>query len=159
MSKEVVRLTGLSKYMVTYLYRVGLLVPMPCRQDQHASRPRYGKARLYTFSDILLGRSLRTLLAAGVSVKEIQEAVRVLRHKLGGVPHDLTKTRVTMVGKRVFVASPDEPPVELTADGQLAFSYMLDLGQLQSAASKVISARDDMDLRRVHRHRKSLATR
>jgi DNA-binding transcriptional MerR regulator len=158
LSKEVVRLTGLSKYMVSYLRQIELLVPIePLDSRRSDKRPRYGKARLYTFSDILLGRSLCKLLSAGVSVKEIEEAVRVLREKLGGVPQDLVRTRVTMIGKRILIASPNEPPVELTADGQLAFSYMLDVKQLHGEASKVIAARHGMDERRVARHQKLLA--
>ena len=160
MSKELAQLSGLSPYMVTYLRQVGLLVPVASETSQGSGeRPRYGKARLYKFSDILLGRSLRKLLDAGVSVKEIEESVRVLREKLGGVPGDLTTTRVTIIGKRIFLAPPNEQPVELTADGQLAFSYMLDLEGLQHAASKVIASRDARDERRVARHQGAVARR
>lgn len=154
MSKELAHLSGLSGYMVTYLRQVGLLLPIGHETSTPAAqRPRYGKARLYRFSDVLLARSLRKLLDAGVSVKEIEESIRVLREKLGGVPRDLTTTRVTIIGKRIFVASPNEQPVELTADGQLAFSYMLDLKGLQQEAFKVIANRDGRDDRRVTRHR------
>jgi len=159
MSKELAYLTGLTHNMVTYLRRIELLVPLQPTNRPQLNRPRYGKARLYTFSDVLLGRSLRKLLDAGVSVKEIQESIRVLRDKLGGVPRDLATARVTIVGKRIYLAPPHEHPVELTGDGQLAFSYMLDLKQLEGAASKIIAARDSSDNRRVVRQQGSLAWR
>jgi DNA-binding transcriptional MerR regulator len=160
MSKEVAHLTGLTTYMVTYLGRIGLLIPVSPASDKGVlHRPQYGKARLYTFADLLLGRSLRKLLDAGVSVKEIEKSIRVLRDKLGGVPQDITNTRITIIGKRIYFAPPDQPPVELTGNGQLAFSYMLNIQQLQGAALKMLTARDSMDDRRVQRHERLLASR
>ena len=157
MSKELAQLTGLTTYMVTYLRRIGLLVPA-APDEPSLGRPRYGKARLYTFPDLLLGRSLRKLIDGGVSVKEIEQSVRVLRDKLGGVPRDLSTTRVTIIGKRIFFAMPHDPPVELTNDGQLAFSYMLDIDQIHESALRVITERDSTDRRRVGRQQNLLAS-
>jgi DNA-binding transcriptional MerR regulator len=155
LSKELANLCGLSGYMVSYLCRQGLLNPkiLVAAQQPNSGR-RFGKARLFSFADLLLGRSISKLLHAGVSVKHVHASMRVLEEKLGRARLDLTRARITIIGRQIYLESHGESPVDLTNDGQLAFSYMLELDQLRARADKVIAGRSKSDRQRVLRHSK-----
>lgn len=152
LSKELSALSGLSQYMVSYLCRERLLKPKVLSAERHGTERRFGKARLFSFADVLLARSIRKLLVAGVSVKQVQLSIQVLEAKLGKAPEDLTRLHVTIIGKRIYLEPSSGPPVDLTHDGQLAFSYMLEVDQLRSEAGRLVAGRTESDRERVRRH-------
>jgi len=151
-------LSGLSSYMVTYLCRTELLRPSITLIDTLA-RSGYGRARLFSFSDVLLARSLAKLLAAGVSVEAIRTSVAVLEQKLGKEPGSLITTPVSIVGEQIYLEALDGAPVALSQHGQMVFSYMLDVDQIRVDASKVVTARSKADKARVSRHNIDAASR
>jgi DNA-binding transcriptional MerR regulator len=125
-SDDLVRYTGLSRHMVNYLCRYGILEPTL------SSERRRGLRRRFSYTDLLLGRSIGHLLSAGVSVLALRQALSTLRKKLSAVPLALFDSRsIAIVGNDVYISKPGQPPVELTADGQLAFQFVLDARQLQ----------------------------
>lgn len=152
LSKELSALSGLSQYMVSYLCRERLLKPKVLSGKRPDAERRFGKARLFSFADVLLARSIRKLLIGGVSVKQVQLSIQVLEAKLDKAPEDLTRLHVTIIGKRIYLEPPSGPPVELTHDGQLAFSYMLEVDQLRSEAGRLVAGRTESDRERVRRH-------
>ena len=152
LSKELSALSGLSQYMVSYLCRERLLKPKVLSGNWHEAERRFGKARMFSFADVLLARSIRKLLVAGVSVKQVQLSIQVLEAKLGKAPEDLTRLHVTIIGKRIYLEPPSGPPLELTHDGQLAFSYMLEVDQLRAEAGRLVAGRTESDRERVRRH-------
>ena len=107
---------------------------------------------MFSFADLLLARSISNLLNAGVSIKHIRASMQVLEGKLGKARLDLTRARITIVGRRIYLEGHGESPIDLTNDGQLAFSYMLELDQLRAKADKVIAGRSKSDRQRVRRH-------
>lgn len=152
LSKELSALSGLSQYMVSYLCRERLLKPKALSGKCNDGERRFGKARIFSFADVLLARSIRKLLIAGVSVKQVQLSIQVLEAKLDKAPEDLSRLHVTIIGKRIYLEPLGEPPVELTQDGQLAFSYMLEVDQLRSEAGRLVAGRTESDRERVRRH-------
>jgi DNA-binding transcriptional MerR regulator len=152
LSKELSALSGLSHYMVSYLCRERLLKPKVYSGKRQDAERRFGKARIFSFADVLLARSIRKLLIAGVSVKQIKVSIEVLEAKLGKAPDDLARLHVTIIGKRIYLEPSSGPPVELTHDGQLAFSYMLEVDQLRSEAGRLVASRTESDRDRVRRH-------
>lgn len=153
LSKELAQLSGLTDYMVSYLRREELLKPKVLTGENRLDAgPRFGKARMFSFSDVLLARSIRKLLSAGVSVKQLRKSIEVLEGKLGKARQDLTRLHVTIIGKQIYVEPSGSAPVELTHDGQMAFSYMLELDQLRTEAGKLVTNRTTADRKRVRRH-------
>lgn len=111
-----------SKHMVAYLCRTGILEPSLTEVR------RRGIKRRFSYQDLLLVRSISTLLDAGVSVFGIQEVLKTLREKLGVDPaRALSKQYVSIIGKSVYIGDSPEALVELTAAGQLAFQFVLDV--------------------------------
>lgn len=152
LSKELAKLSGLSGYMVSYLCREGLLRPkVKVRAATLVASRGYGRARMFSFADVLLARSIRKLLDAGVSTRQVRTSIRVLEQKLGQLPYDLVNARVTIVGKTIYLETRLSAPIELTSDGQMAFSYMLDLRQIRSRADRLVSERTVSDRGRIIR--------
>jgi len=122
---DLVRYAQLSRHMVNYLCRYGILEPTLSAQR------RRGLVRKFSYADLLLGRAVATLLSGGVSVLALRRALGTLRQKLRAVPLALFQSRaIAIVGGGVYVSEPGQPPVDLAADGQLAFHFVLDAGQL-----------------------------
>ncbi|MGH8141804.1 MAG: hypothetical protein ACREU2_04710 [Steroidobacteraceae bacterium] len=122
---DVVRYAKLSRHMVNYLCRCGVLEPTLSTQR------RRGVVRRFSYADLLLARAVATLLAAGVSVIALRSALNTLRRKLKAVPLALFQSRaIAIVGSGVYISEPDQPLMDLTANGQLAFHFVLDASQL-----------------------------
>ena len=124
-TSDLVRYAKLSSHMVNYLCRYGVLEPTL------SSERRRGLVRKFSYADLLLGRAVSTLLAAGVSVIALRRALSTLRCKLKAVPLAAFQSRaIAIVGNGVYVSEPGQPLVDLGANGQLAFHFVLDAGQL-----------------------------
>jgi|SRR6185437_15037873 len=143
---EVQRLSGLTKYMVDYLCRHGLL-------SASLSQGRgYGKRRLFSFTDILLARSLKKLLAGGISVLALRTVMAQLHEELNSdSPAVLRDTRVVIRGRKVYLSKPDRFPSDLMAGGQLSFSFVLEIEELWDHAEPIRAARRAAEVERLNR--------
>lgn len=120
-SGDLAVLSGLSAHMVNYLCRCDVIRP------SLSSERRHGIPRKFSFADVVLTRAIARLLAAGASVQALKRALCTLRGKLQGVsPDALRNRRVVIVGQAVYLPSDDARIVELTANGQIAFDFVLD---------------------------------
>lgn len=146
---DLVRYTRLSRHMVNYLCRYGILAATLSPER------RRGMRRKFSYADLLLGRAVAKLLSAGVSVMALQRALRTLRRKIGAVPFAIFESRaIAIVGNGVYISEPNEPLIELTAQGQMAFQFVLDATQLQQMFTPTPSiGRSPIGLRR-HRTRR-----
>ncbi len=125
---DLVRYSRLSRDMVNYLCRYGVLEPAL------STERRRGLVRKFSYADLLLARAVATLLSAGVSVIGLRQALGTLRRKLRAVPLAVFQSRaVSIVGNGVYVSEPGQAPVDLTANGQLVFHFLLDASQLSQA--------------------------
>ncbi len=133
---DLVRYAKLSRHMVNYLCRYGILEPTL------STERRRGLGRKFSYADLLLGRAVATLLAAGVSVIALRRALGTLRRKLKAVPLALFQSRaIAIVGSGVYVSEPGRPPLDLTANGQLAFHFVLDASQLPQPTGQGANSR------------------
>lgn len=125
---EAARLTGFqTTYMLDYLKRTRVVEP------SKASEPGRGRRRLYSYGDLILLRAVRQLLAEGISVKRLQDALTVVRKKFKGLRPDVVVTRFMITdGQSVFLKDDISAVIDLTADGQYAFAFVVDLKRVQA---------------------------
>jgi DNA-binding transcriptional MerR regulator len=143
---EVQQLSGLSKHMIDYLCRHGLLTV------SRSNMRGYGKRRRFNFTDILLARSIKELLQAGVSVLSLRTALVELGRQLhSDSPAALRDKRIVIRGGVPYLSRPDEPPSDLLAGGQLAFSFLLEIEDLWSKAEPLYANRKAKEQERIER--------
>jgi hypothetical protein len=114
--------------MLDYLERSGVFI---------RSQPkRRGKARKYSFRDLLILKVLKGLLDQGASVASLKEAlIEFQKWKWRAEPsvledHDGGLKYVIASGSNFYMAHSSEILVDLSKRGQLAFSFILDLDRL-----------------------------
>lgn len=123
-TREASRLCGLSTYMVDYLCRARLVVPS---MSGRRGRGR-GKERRYSFGDVVLLRTYSRLLATGVSVKRLKDAQKTWSRYYKTMDGQTPPTRLLISdGERVMLLEKANVISELNKDGQLAFSFIVDL--------------------------------
>lgn len=136
-TEQLVKLAGLpSKHMVAYLCRSGVLTPSLSKIR------RRGVPRQFAFEDIVVARVVANLLRSGVSVSAVRIALRTLAKQLRQPASTLRSQNVAIVGKRVYISESPEMVTELTAGGQLAFCFMLDLPNLFTETQRQIRQSD-----------------
>ena len=120
-TKELGELAGLSDHMINYLCRYGMLRP------SELCPGRRGARRGFSFADVVFARTISKLLTAGASVVALRRALATLRQKLKeSPPTTILGTRVVIVRQSVYFVQSDRELVNLTANGQLAFHFILD---------------------------------
>jgi DNA-binding transcriptional MerR regulator len=122
-TKEVVKLSGLSKTTLDYLVRSGLSVP-----SRSKKKGKRGAPRLYSFGDIVTLRAIKELLEAGISVIQLRRSLNRLfvgknEITVGKIP---SKYLVTD-GKDLYYWDKDEVLENLSCGGQLAFAFIIDI--------------------------------
>ena len=89
-SRQVTVLTGLTQRQLAYWRRTGLISPTHASQGGHAR---------YTFTDLVLLRTVKQLLDAGVSVQRLRKSISAL--------HDYLKHETQAVHELTLVATGD----------------------------------------------------
>ncbi len=121
-AKDVAHLSGLSHAMLDYLVREEFVVP-----SGDGPRGR-GNPRRFTYSDLVLLRVIATLLASGIEIRRLAQALRELKRRFNE-PNAIAEHASILVtdGKEVYLTGPDglEP---LTSSKQLPFAFLVDLG-------------------------------
>ncbi|MFN2590996.1 MAG: MerR family transcriptional regulator [Actinomycetota bacterium] len=114
---EVCKVVGISYRQLDYWARTELVTPSI--KDAGGS----GTQRLYSFQDLVLLRTIKNLLDAGVSLQSIRRAIEYLRKQLNTEP-----TSVTLVsdGRRVYACTSPGEIVDLLSRGQGVFAIALD---------------------------------
>lgn len=134
---ELVRLSKLSAHMVGYLCRCGILAPTL------STERRRGLKRRFAYADLLLARSINTLLVSGVSIASLGRVLRTLRRKFGALPTAaLGSKRVLIIGNSVYLLDDDNRMEDLTSNGQLAFHFVLDTSGIPKEAVSTAQARN-----------------
>jgi DNA-binding transcriptional MerR regulator len=128
-SGDVAALSGLTKHMVDYLCRHGLLTV------SHSNERGYGKRRQFSFTDVLLARSIRQLLDAGVSVLSLRTALLALREQLHTESTAVLRDKRIVICEGVpYLSEPNKPPRDLLKNGQMVFSFVLEIERLWKTA-------------------------
>jgi DNA-binding transcriptional MerR regulator len=148
-TREVEILSGLSKHMVDYLCRHGVL-SASFSSDRH-----YGKRRRFSFTDVLLARSIQKLLHAGISVLSMRRALLELYKQLNSnSPSALRDRRIIIRGGIPYLSLPAKPPLNLLAGGQMAFTFVLEIEDLWLKAEPLVAQRQAALVERIQRAQK-----
>lgn len=124
---DAARFSGLTRYMVDYLCRTGVLTP-----SGHRERPRRGSSRLYTFGDLVILRVLSHLLQAGIEVRKLKEALATLRSKHPEItPTSLPGKYLVTNGESLFFRARRNVVEDLTRDGQIVFAFVVEMRKVR----------------------------
>jgi DNA-binding transcriptional MerR regulator len=109
----VYKLVGITYRQLDYWARTGLVTPSVRAADGS------GTQRLYSFTDVVELRIIKRLLDAGVSLRQIREAIGYLRKESGGKP--LSDVTLMSDGKRIYACHSNEEVVDVLSHGQAVF--------------------------------------
>ena len=122
-SRQVTALTGLTQRQLAYWRRTGLISPTKASQGGHAR---------YTFSDLVLLRTVKQLLDSGVSVQRLRKSISALHHYLQHETSALHELTLVATGDVILVLKKGQafetvsgqqwifPIAQLLRDAQLA---------------------------------------
>jgi DNA-binding transcriptional MerR regulator len=109
----VYKLVGITYRQLDYWARTGLVTPSVRAADGS------GTQRLYSFTDVVELRIIKRLLDAGVSLRQIREAIGYLRKESGGKP--LSDVTLMSDGNRIYACHSNEEVVDVLSHGQAVF--------------------------------------
>jgi DNA-binding transcriptional MerR regulator len=109
----VYKLVGITYRQLDYWARTGLVTPSVRAADGS------GTQRLYSFTDVVELRIIKRLLDAGVSLRQIREAIGYLRKESGGKP--LSDVTLMSDGSRIYACHSNEEVVDVLSHGQAVF--------------------------------------
>lgn len=119
-------LTGISTGMIDYLCRTEVIKP------SHSNLKVKGKARLFTFSDILILRTIKVLTERGIKPSKLKDAFKSLRKKYPNITSENLPYRYLVTdGKWAFLKNEDDILENLNKSGQLTFSFVIDMQPIQ----------------------------
>lgn len=142
-ASEAVRLVGLkSVAMLDYLERSEVLV----RSARRASGR--GRHRAYDFRDLLVLKVIASLLRNGASVAAVKKALREFQQErwqadVASLGFGEQRIRYLIVsGDRILFATGRDSFFDITAGGQLAFNFVVDLDFLHTELCTAVSQRE-----------------
>jgi DNA-binding transcriptional MerR regulator len=109
----VIKLVGITYRQLDYWARTGLVTPSVRAADGS------GTQRLYGFTDVVELRIIKRLLDAGVSLRQIRDAIGYLRKESGGKP--LSDVTLMSDGNRIYACHSNEEVVDVLSHGQAVF--------------------------------------
>src|ERR1700746_3544438 len=130
--RKAAHLSGLQPAMVDYLCRSNVLVPSKGR------RPGRGRSRLYTFGDVVMLRALGHLLKSGISVTKLKKALGTLRAKHNEITQEKAPRYLVTDGTRVYFDDGRNAVEELSANGQMAFAFIIKLHHVCDHVSRAL---------------------
>ncbi len=129
-SKKAAVLSGLTTDMLNYLCRYKIIVPTGLNECCR------GKARKFTFSDVLLLKIIAKLLINGVSVLRLRKSISALQKRGKKYEDVLTKKYVITDGQNIYFR--DDGVLEIFETGQTAFAFVLELGTVRTELENFI---------------------
>src|SRR4029453_9057312 len=109
----VYKLVGITYRQLDYWARTGLVTP------SGRAGGGSGPQRLYSFTDVVELRIIKRLLDAGVSLRQIRDAIGYLRKESGGKP--LSDITLMSDGNRIYACHSNEEVVDVLSNGQAVF--------------------------------------
>jgi DNA-binding transcriptional MerR regulator len=109
----VYKLVGITYRQLDYWARTGLVTPSVRAADGS------GTQRLCSFTDVVELRIIKRLLDAGVSLRQIRDAIGYLRKESGGKP--LSDITLMSDGNRIYACHSNEEVVDVLSHGQAVF--------------------------------------
>lgn len=121
-----------SVYMIDYLQRSGIFIPS--KKSPHGR----GRRREYSFKDLVVLRTISTLLKNGASVSALKKALVQFQNEKweadrASMQFDGEVARYMLaVGDKVLFAKSQDCFFDLTQSGQMVFSFIIDLEQIHT---------------------------
>ena len=106
---EVVSLVGVTYRQLDYWARTGLVKPSV--RDASGS----GTQRLYGFQDLVLLRSIKSLLDTGVALQKVRTAIDFVRGHLNEAPGGMT---LMSDGENIYACRSDDEIIDALRQGQ-----------------------------------------
>lgn len=132
---EAARLSGLPPTMVDYLCRCRLAVPT------HAQQKGRGHRRQYSFGDVVMLKTIKRMLDAGMSVLQLGRALRSLRrHHPEITPNSLPGNYLVTDGLRIYFRHGNHAVEELTG-GQYSFAFVVELEKVKQEVLKQLEVK------------------
>jgi len=131
---QVVKICGMSRYMVDYLARAKIVKPTILAQ------PGRGSRRLYSFGDLVTLRTASTLLASGISVAKLRAGLATLQKKYGRQLQTTPADFFCTDGKSVYFRDASGVVSDLSGGGQQVFAFVIDLKRLHADTAKIVAA-------------------
>lgn len=113
---QVCKFVGITYRQLDYWARTGLLTPSV------KSAAGSGSQRLYSFQDLVLLRTIKRLLDAGMSLQRVREAVSYVRDNLDG---DLSDVTLVSNGETIIAVHDDRQLIDALKGGQITFTVAL----------------------------------
>jgi DNA-binding transcriptional MerR regulator len=139
---EASRLAGFAKpWMLVHLEREGIF----CRE--HAGDRRHGRARKYTFADVVILRSINRLLEIGARPARIKKIISGLgqlkglagtREQVEALSRGLG-TRLFVTDKQALILEDNQTVIDLLSSGQFAFGFMIEFAECVRPVADVIT--------------------
>lgn len=119
------RLSHLSKSMLNYLCREGIVEPT-------CACPRgHGVSRHYSFGDVVALRLVKRLSMAGVSPLRLRDSLSKVRKLHPEITlRSLPGTHVATDGTDIYLCRPGQP-LERAFDGQFVFAFVVELAHIR----------------------------
>jgi DNA-binding transcriptional MerR regulator len=133
---QAARLAGLSIAMVNYLCRNDVVVPTGGVVRGH------GRARQYTFGDVVALKLVAKLSATGVSPLRLKDGLKGLRkHHPEITLTSLPCSHIVTNGAELYLRQEDGP-IERAFDGQFAFAFVVELAILQREVASLVQGNE-----------------
>jgi hypothetical protein len=140
--REAARLTGLSVWRLRYWGHTGLLKPS-LEQDSK---------RFYSFADLVILRSIKQLLDAGISLQRVRRIVEALHRLYPRMESPLCSLSLFTDGDGIFVATSDpQVALDVLHDGQLV--WKVPVGSIARNLRQHIESDDSISLTPAHESR------
>src|SRR5690348_11881776 len=124
--------------MLDYLCRSGVAVPTG------TPHPGRGGRRRYTFGDVVVLRVLSHLLRCGISVAKLKRGLEALRQRHQEITAGRLPGRYLVTdGKTIYFSVHRNAVEELTAAGQLAFAFVVELKAVRNDVLKRIESKPE----------------
>ena len=131
---QAAHLSGLSSAMVNYLCRNDVVVPSGGAQRGH------GRARRYTFGDVVALKLVAKLSATGVSPLRLRDGLLGLRkHHPEITLTSLPASHVVTNGAELYLRQ-EGKTIERAFDGQFAFAFVVELENLRREVVAAMAA-------------------
>jgi hypothetical protein len=126
--------------MLDYLCRTGLVEPSCGCSRGH------GRARHYSFGDVVVLRLVARLAAAGISPLRMRKGLEYLRTFHPQITlKSLPASHLVTDGEFLYLKGAGDP-LERATDGQYAFAFVVELEQLRREVVKSLSTADGLKM-------------
>lgn len=127
---EVSVLTGFTKYMLDYLLRDGIYVPVGPQGR--------GLKREYSYADVVILRALNTICAGKGKIRHLRRSLAAIRDEIGPLqPGQRLERLMFVLGDELCLRTSTDGGRELRS-GQLTLGFFVDMGEVSQGVADCV---------------------